>query len=191
MPVTIWSMPLVGISAIGVPRVPKWSVGFWVFDDSRTWIKRKSRGIPEVFDGRPHWHSRRLFLEPTTWFWFRCYNCLMLIIRLLNLDWTYFSILLNSIQTTILSRRKHWLWLPLAQPLAPWTNLDSRASCYNVFRAIWMKKSGSQVQIHGLSGSLHAPPHAADTLFPITSVAFPHLSFDFLGCFRINLPFSR
>ena len=55
------------------------------------------------------------------------------------------------------------------------------ASGYNMLRAIRMEKGWSKIQIHWLSGSLHAPPHAASTVSPIRAMTFSHLSFNFLG----------
>ena len=51
----------------------------------------------------------------------------------------------------------------------------------DVLRAIGLQKSGSQIQVHGLSASLHAPPHARHTLSTIRGMTFSHLSFNFLG----------
>ena len=56
-----------------------------------------------------------------------------------------------------------------------------QASGYNMLRAIRMEKGWSKIQIHWLSGSLHAPPHAANTVVPIRGMTFSHLSFNFLG----------
>lgn len=56
-----------------------------------------------------------------------------------------------------------------------------QASGYNMLRAIRMEKGWSKIQIHWLSGSLHAPPHAANTVSPIRGMTFSHLSFNFLG----------
>ena len=56
-----------------------------------------------------------------------------------------------------------------------------QASGYNMLRAIRMEKGWSKIQIHWLSGSLHAPPHAANTVAPIRGMTFSHLSFNFLG----------
>ena len=56
-----------------------------------------------------------------------------------------------------------------------------QASGYDMLRAIRMEKGWSKIQIHWLSGSLHAPPHAANTVSPIRGMTFSHLSFNFLG----------